>query len=115
MINCQTYKVLSTLMLGAMKDKNAKIRGLCCGYVAVAVESWDPSVIVRCSDELEACMKIAAMDASADARAAARRMFAAYQIAAPEACPSFMRKLDGPLLDKLSKQPGADTAPKRGG
>lgn len=59
--------------------------------------------ISRCTDDLEAAMKSAAQDASAEARASARTAYANYAKLLPEAAHSFLRKLEPFLQDKLCK------------
>ncbi|KAJ9519960.1 hypothetical protein QJQ45_014686 [Haematococcus lacustris] len=111
--NCQSHRAIPVLAQTAIKDKNARIRHGCASYLADLLGSWEPQVILRCSDDLEAAMKSAVSDASGDARAAARRMYAGYAAIAPDVAQAFLRKLDPSVQDKLCKAASSTVPCKR--
>ncbi|GFH08045.1 uncharacterized protein HaLaN_02944, partial [Haematococcus lacustris] len=111
--NCQSHRAIPVLAQTAIKDKNARIRHGCASYLADLLGSWEPQVLLRCSDDLEAAMKSAVSDASGEARAAARRMYAGYAAIAPDVAQAFLRKLDPSVQDKLCKAASSTVPCKR--
>ncbi|GAX84118.1 hypothetical protein CEUSTIGMA_g11541.t1, partial [Chlamydomonas eustigma] len=101
--SCPSHRLMPVMVAAATKEKNSKIRGLCCGYVALMMEHWDVHLCVRCSEDFEIVMRSSVSDASAEGRQAARRTFVAYAVKAPDHAAAFLGKLDPGLREKLSK------------
>lgn len=100
---CQTTRAIPLLASAASKDKSARVRQCCCKYIAQIVQKWEPTAVMRSSEELECAVKAAIQDASADTRLAARNIYLAYQAVSPDAAAAFLRKLEPALVSKLCK------------
>lgn len=100
---CQASRAIPVLAHGTLKEKSARARSCCCSYLVLVLETWEAAVILKCAEDLEAAMKAAAQDASADTRSAARHMYIAYKAAAPEAAAGLLHKLEPSLASKLCK------------
>ena len=59
---------MPVMVTAATREKNSKIRGLCCGYVALLAEAWDSALLIRCADDFEAVIRAAVGDSSAEGR-----------------------------------------------
>jgi hypothetical protein len=113
---CQTTRAIPYLASAAIKDKSARVRHCCCKYIAHIVQQWEPTAVMRSSEELENVMKAAIQDASGDTRLAARNIYLAYQQVSPDAAAGFLRKLEPALVTKLCKGAGnVEQAPVKKG
>lgn len=83
----------------------------CCFVLIQILERWEPAIYQKHVDDLEAAMKNAVQDASAETRQKGRAMYAAYSAAFPETAAAFFRRLEPALQDKMCK---AATEPRRG-
>ncbi|KAF5843384.1 hypothetical protein DUNSADRAFT_16883 [Dunaliella salina] len=106
--HCQTPRAIPMLVHTLKTDKNARIRSSCASYLAQAMETWDVGALGVRADELESGMKTAAQDASAEARQAARALFAGYAQRMPDHASAFLRRLEPWLADKLQAKSGAE-------
>ncbi|GLI59247.1 hypothetical protein VaNZ11_001093 [Volvox africanus] len=100
--HCQTARLLQAISDGVCKEKNPKTRQFCASYIVQILENWDVGVWSRQLESVEAAIRAAAQDSSADTRQLGRNAIALYYGAQPDRAQAFLKRLDSSLQDKLA-------------
>ena len=90
---CPSSRLLPLLCSTVRTHKNTKLRASAAEYLLLAVREWDPVLLDRQSEGVEASIMAAAQDAAVETRETGRSAFVAYYSKRPTAAQAMLRKL----------------------
>jgi CLIP-associating protein 1/2 len=103
---CPSSRLLPTLCSTVRTSKNVKLRLSAAEYLLLAVREWDPMLLDKQAEAVEASIMSASQDPTGETREAGRTAFVVYYSKRPAAAQAMLRKLpetERSLKEKLEK------------